>query len=247
MYLLKIIPRAIWKTWFVLNFVTGLLVLYPFFYITLSNRKFYPLAFKLKRFWAHWILFGAGIFYKTKREITNIPQPCVFCANHTSYIDIVLSYCLFDNYFVFMGKAELGKAPLFNIFFKDMNILVNRKSAVDSHRAYIRAMEEIVKGHSLFLFPEGTISKDGHLIPFKNGAFKLAIDKQVPIVPVTFLNNYRHLQNGGFFKAYGKPGILRTIVHKPIETKGLSEGDLLSLKTQIKGIIENDIKQHANR
>lgn len=243
---LKTIPRALWKTWFALNFAAGLLLLYPLFYLTLSNRKFYPLTFKLKRFWAHWILFGAGIFYTAKREIKKIPQPCVFCANHSSYLDIVLSYCLFDNYFVFMGKAELAKAPLFNIFFKDMNILVNRKSTVDSHKAYIRSVEEIVKGNSLFLFPEGTISKNGNLIAFKNGAFKLAIDKQVPVVPVTFLNTYKHLQNGGFFKAFGKPGLLRAIVHKPIETKGLSEQDLVSLKDQVRTLIENDIKEYAN-
>ncbi len=90
---------------------------------------------------------------------------------------------------------------------------------------------ELDKGHSILIYPEATISSFGKLLPFKNGAFKLAIEKQVPIIPVTFLNSWKFLQNGGFLKAHGKPGICRVVVHKPISTVGMTEKDLLSLKT----------------
>ncbi len=246
MNFLLIIPRALWKLLFILNFVLGLIVLYPLFAVFLTKKESYPRAFQLKKFWAHWILKVPGIFINVKYEIAPeaLPQPAVYCANHASYLDIVISYIIIPKYYVFMGKQELDKAPLFRIFFKDMNILVDRSSNTSSHRAFIRAGQEIEKGHSTFLYPEGGISSNGKPRGFKNGAFKLAIEKQVPIVPITYLNNWRLLQNGGFFKSMGGPGISRIIVHKPISTVGMTENDLLSLKTKVHEIISNELNNY---
>jgi 1-acyl-sn-glycerol-3-phosphate acyltransferase len=196
--------------------------------------------------WAAWILTIPGIFIKVNRKISKhkLPQPCVYIANHVSYLDIVASYLIIPNYFVFMGKQELDKAPLFRIFFKEMNILVDRKSNVGSHRAFLRAGKDIEEGNSVFLFPEGTISSNGALRGFKNGAFKLAIEKQVPIVPITFLNNWKLLQNGGFLKSYGKCGISRIVVHKPIPTVGMTENDLIHLRSQVHNIIQNELNNY---
>ncbi|MEO6903739.1 MAG: lysophospholipid acyltransferase family protein [Bacteroidia bacterium] len=241
---LFIIPRTLWKIIFLLNFGLGLIILFPLFYLFLSKRKWFPLVFKLQKFWARWILLIPGIFIKInwKTAKQNLPQPCIYCSNHVSYLDIVVSYIIIQNYFVFMGKQELSKAPLFSIFFREMNILVDRKSATSAHRAFLRAGRDIDEQHSVFLYPEGTISSAGELRGFKNGAFKLAIEKQVPIVPITFLNNWKILQNGGFFKANGRPGISSVVVHEPIITKGMTENDLVTLRTQVHTIIENDLK-----
>ncbi len=243
---LLIIPRVLWKTLFLANFVLGLIVLFPFFYFFLSNKKRFNYAFQLKKVWAAWILTIPGIFIKVNRKISKhkLPQPCVYIANHVSYLDIVASYLIIPNYFVFMGKQELDKAPLFRIFFKEMNILVDRKSNVGSHRAFLRAGKDIEEGNSVFLFPEGTISSNGALRGFKNGAFKLAIEKQVPIVPITFLNNWKLLQNGGFLKSYGKCGISRIVVHKPIPTVGMTENDLIHLRSQVHNIIQNELNNY---
>lgn len=243
----KIIPRTIWKVFFMINFAVGMIVLYPFFFILLFHRSTYPIAFKLKRFWAGWIITLPGIFPSVDWKIgkEKLPQPCVYCANHVSYLDIVMSYIVIPNYFVFMGKQELDKIPLFRIFFKNMNILVDRKSRVSSHRAFLRAASDIRKGHSVFLFPEGGIkSNTGKLMNFKNGAFKLAIERQVPIVPITFLNNWKLLQNGGFFKVHGSPGISRVVVHPPISTIGMTEQDLVSLRSKVHDIIKNDLEKY---
>jgi 1-acyl-sn-glycerol-3-phosphate acyltransferase len=64
---------------------------------------------------------------------------------------------------------------------------------------------------------------------FKNGAFKLAIDKQLPVIPITYTNNWKLLQNGGFFKAFGRPGIAKVIIHESISTIGLTDADLVHL------------------
>jgi len=242
---LLVIPRALWKFLFILNFALGLIILYPIFYIFLSNRKSFPKAFRLKKIWAAWILTIPGVFLSIKRRIpkSELPQPCIYCANHSSYLDIIVSYLVIPKYFVFMGKQELDKAPLFRIFFKEMNILVDRKSNLSSHRAFMRAGSEIDAGNSVFLFPEAGIRSSGKLAGFKNGAFKLAIEKQVPIVPIVYKNNFRLLQNGGFFKATGKPGISRVLVMEPISTIGMTEEDLVSLKTKVHNLIANELNK----
>ncbi len=243
MNILLLIPRTLWKCWLAVTFVIELVIFYPAFLVVLSKRERYDAAFSLMRFWAKMIFYCNGIFTRTRREIAmeNIPQPCIYVANHTSYLDIVACYVILSKYFVFMGKAELDNAPLFRIFFRDMNILVDRKSMVGSHRAFVRAGSDIDKGLSLFIFPEGTIDAKGNLRPFKNGAFRLAIDKQVPIVPITFKDNWKLLQSGGFFKVHGGPGLSRATIHRPIETKGMTQHDLVSLRSQVFDVIKNNL------
>ncbi len=240
-----IIPRALWKTFFILNFVVGLILLYPIFLVLLSKRKTYHGAFRLMRFWARWILIVPGVFVKVKREIPaeDLPVPCVYVANHSSYLDIVISYIVVPKYMIYMGKMEIEKAPLFRIFFRDMNIYVDRSSRTGSYKAFQTASERLQKGESVFIFPEGTIESKGRLKPFKNGAFRLAIENQVPIVPVTFKNNWKLLQNGGFFKSHGRPGVSKCVLHQPIPTKGMKEEDLISLRHNVREIILKTLKQ----
>lgn len=241
------IPRALWKLWFLLVFIFSFLFLYPFFFIFLSSKKWFGAAFQLLRMWAFFLAYTSGIFPSIKRETPSkkIPHPCVFVSNHISYLDIILSYVIIPRYFISIGKQELDKAPLFRIFFQRMNILVNRKSAKDSHRAFVRSCEEIDKGHSVLIFPEATISSKGILMPFKNGAFKLAIEKQIPIVPIIFLNNWKLLQNGGFLTSHGRPGIAKIFVKSPIETKGMTQIDLLPLRNKIHFIIAQSLQEKS--
>jgi len=195
---------------------------------------------------AKWITYLSGVYLKKIYQINpkDIPQPCVIVSNHASYLDIILSYFIIEKYFVFMAKLELNKAPLFNVFFKDMQISVNRESRSNSHKAFLRAGEEIDAGHSVFIFPEGTISSNGVLKPFKNGPFKLAVEKQVPIFPITFINNWKLLQNGGFFKSYGRPGISKAVIHAPIQTKGMTEENIVNLRTQVFTLINDTLKTY---
>jgi 1-acyl-sn-glycerol-3-phosphate acyltransferase len=200
------------------------------------------------RFWAHLLVYNTGLRYKVKYEIPLNPnQTYIYCSNHTSYLDIILSYCIIPFYFVFMGKQELEKAPLFNVFFKKMNILVDRKSRTGSHRAFVSAGKELDKNRSVILFPEGTISKEApKMRPFKNGAFRLAIDKQLPIVPITFYNNWRFLQDRAFLQGLSGPGVSHIYVHKPIETKGMTHGDMLMLKAMVHNKIESAMHKYSS-
>ncbi len=132
-----------------------------------------------------------------------------------------------------MGKAELRKVPFFRRFFDKMNISVDRKSRMDSHRAFLRAASDIEKGISITLFPEGTIHHNGPRIGrFKNGPFRLAIQAQVPVVPITFLDNWVLLPDD-FLKRVGHPGKSHVIIHDPIPTVGMTENDMEALKAKV--------------
>jgi 1-acyl-sn-glycerol-3-phosphate acyltransferase len=113
----------------------------------------------------------------------------------------------------------------------------------EAHRAFTRAGELLDAGISQVIYPEGTISSAGHLKPFKNGAFKLAVDKQVPIVPVANLNNWRYLQNGGFFKSFGRPGRPTIVVGDPIATTGLTDKNCTELREKVYTFIETELKK----
>ena len=239
------IPFAvIYKIWFLLYFVGTMVLLYPFFRILLSRKKWFPLVFKLKKFWAQLLCIGGGVMYEATYEAAlDTNKKYIFCCNHSSYFDIILSYCVLENYFVFMGKKELEKVPLFNIFFKEMNILVDRKSNMGSHKAFMRAGLELDAGNSIIIFPEGTISREApKLRPFKNGAFRLAIDKQVEIVPITYTNAWKRLQDMPFLQGKAGPGKVGVFVHAPISTVGLTEANQDELKQQVRNIIESKLK-----
>lgn len=194
------------------------------------------------------MLFDAGIITKVVRKV-QLPKNTayVICPNHCSYLDIVTTYVAINDYFHFMGKAELKNIPLFGHFFKEMNIPVDRSSIMSSHRAFVRASEDIDKGISVAIFPEATIPDHApHLKSFKNGAFKLAVEKQVPIVPVVYLDNWKIMPDGILRRmTAGRPGITRMVVHEPIETKGMTDNDIDSLKKKVHFILENTLKEYG--
>jgi 1-acyl-sn-glycerol-3-phosphate acyltransferase len=234
----------LWRCFFFTNAVITFFLFYPIFVVLLSRDKWFPVVFRLKKVWAHFILYPAGIFYKINyKKRLDRTHSYVICPNHTSYLDIMLIYISMPVYFHSMGKVELRKVPLFGKFFERMNIPVNRKSIKESHRAYLRAASDLDKGISINLFPEGTIHHNGpRMGRFKNGPFRLAIEKQIPIVPVTFINNWRLLPDD-YYRRVGRPGIARIVVHEPIETKGMTEKDLDRLKHQVFEIISGPLRE----
>jgi 1-acyl-sn-glycerol-3-phosphate acyltransferase len=236
--------RWLWRSLFFVNAVLTFFIFFPFFFVLLKNDQWFRYVFRLKKIWAHFILFPLLIFYRIEREWKPDPSRAyVFCPNHTSYLDIMLIYIGIPVYFHTIGKAELLKVPLFRRFFERMNIPVNRNSVTDAHRAFLRAASDLEKGISITLFPEGTIHHTGPWMGrFKSGPFRLAIEKQVPIVPVTFLNNWILLPDD-FRRSAGQPGIARVIVHPPVETKGLTLRDLGALQQQVYEIIDAPLRE----
>jgi 1-acyl-sn-glycerol-3-phosphate acyltransferase len=203
---------------FAVVFAVSLLLLFPIFYFFLKIEVNYPVVFKLKRIWAR--LLFLGFFSRIEVEgKEHIPEndSFIICPNHSSYLDIIAMYLVIDKLFIFMAKSELSQWPLFGIFFKTMDISVNRKSPINAAKAFIRAKRELDAGRNVVLFPEGTIPKDNpKLIPFKDGAFKMAFDSNKAILPITFTNNY-----GIIGALYGEklrvaPGKTKAIISAPL-------------------------------
>lgn len=244
---MSFVLRRIWCGWFFLSGFLFFLPLYPIFIILLSREDWFRYAWRLKKVWAHWILITTGIWYSIRKETEIDPkQAYIITPNHSSYLDILTANIAFPNYFHFMGKAELRNVPMFGIFFKRMNISVDRSSIKDSHKAYKRARNDIRKGISLAIFPEATIPAcSPELGPFKNGAFKLAIELQIPIVPMTFLDNWSIFPDNVNARMLLRPGFSRIIIHRPIPTAGLTENDANELRDRVRDIIRTALEKEG--
>lgn len=250
MNILRNILSVFWKLWFVIIFLITYVLLLPFFKVFLNDEKYFKKAIFTTKVWAISVLSSVGIFLDLKQESDlNENEAYIFCSNHTSYLDIILFHIILKNQFVFMGKKELGSTPIIKDFFKKLHILVDRKSQIASHRAYLKASEQIDKGISVIIFPEGTISREIPMMkPFKNGAFKMAMDKNIKIVPITFLNNWKLLQDAPLLKSRGGPGIARIIIHQPIDPKSFSGDDALEqLKSKVRSTIANELSVYYNK
>lgn len=237
--------RVVWKLFFFAVFVSTLTLLYPLFNYHLSNPERFPKAFRLMRTWAWWLLGVPGIWMRIDKRAPLPENPFIICPNHSSYLDIIAMYRVFKDYFVFMGKAEINTWPLFHIFFtKGMNISVDRKSSVGSHEAFERVKEEVDKGHNIVIFPEGTIPPHApQLKGFKNGAFKLAMEKNIPIVPVTFLTNWKRLQAGPALRNSGGPGPSKVVIHAPVYPKDYVDSGVTKMRQDIFDIIDAPLKE----
>ncbi|MBX7182284.1 MAG: 1-acyl-sn-glycerol-3-phosphate acyltransferase [Bacteroidia bacterium] len=234
--------RNIWRLVFFVNTFISLVPLYPFFLVWVNDEKHFRKAFRLKKVWAWLMLYPLGVRWIVEQEEELSDGPYVICPNHTSYLDIIVSYLTFPLYYHYLGKVELTRWFLFNIFFKKMNIPIDRENGKRAYSALDRAKKDLDKGISIAIFPEGTVSPNApELCRFKNGAFKLAIDKQVPVLPVTFINNWNILPGKNLSYKGGGPGRSKVIIHKPLLTTGMGEGDYEALKNQVIGIIENRI------
>ena len=238
-----------WKIYVFLIFTVLLLLLYPFYLMFLLIEKHFNKGFLLLRFHTGLLMYLSGIYVSVKnRHYIKKGQAYVITPNHSSYLDIVILYQTFTQYFVFMGKKSLATVPLFSIFFKKMNIPVDRKSRVDGKRAMDRCGEELEKGHSVVMFPEGTISANvPELLKFKNGAFKLAIEKQVPVIPITFFTNHKRLEMAGLFSGKAGPGVAKAVIHEPIPTVGMTEEDLDALRDKVYKIINDELIAYRRR
>lgn len=222
-----------------------MVLLYPIYFIILKQIKAFKTGFKIIRLHA-WMLSILGSIIVKIINRKNIPTsgPYVICANHTSFIDILCIYIAFEDFFIFTGKKEIEKWPLFNIFYTSgMNILVDRHSKKGAYDAFKKMSKVIDEGNSLMIFPEGTISKDApQLGDFKSGAFSVASKNEVPIIPVTFLNNWKLFQRGNLLKTNAHPGIAKMVIHPPVLTNDLTIKEKENLSNKIREIISNPLK-----
>jgi 1-acyl-sn-glycerol-3-phosphate acyltransferase len=237
------ILRQLHRIWFLFCIIFFFVLFYPFYYLTSRNERYYGVLNFFRKANSFLCSFFAGVFFSYHyEEKLDRDQTYIYCANHSSNLDIIIFCIMGHGKYHFMGKDELLNNPVLGIFFKTIDIAVNRDSKISAFRAFKKAGENLEKGMSLIIFPEGKI--DDHYPPklgeFKNGPFRLAIDKNIPLVPVSLANVWQINWDDG--SKYGsKPGICDIYVHKPIKTASMAADDSDTLKEQVYQLIDSKL------
>ncbi|MES2240736.1 MAG: lysophospholipid acyltransferase family protein [Bacteroidota bacterium] len=238
---IKIFFWILWRVWFYILMATPILIMFPFLFLSILSEKGYPYFFVMARIWARFILFGMGFYYKVESEQQIEPNKSyMIVANHTSMTDIMLMLAVVKNPFVFVGKQELAKIPLFGFFYKRTCILVNRSDSQSRMAVFTKAHKRIQRGFSVCIFPEGGVPDDESVLldHFKEGAFKLAIEHQIPILPISFGDNKKRFPYTLFA---GSPGIMRVKIHKEFDTTGKRHVDRKEVREKVRATIYSQL------
>ena len=217
-------------------------------YFIILNKNWYRKFYALGVLWADLILFFMGMIPSRNAKLKTKPNtPYIFVANHVSMLDVMLLVSTVrKNPLVFIGKKELKKIPIYGSIYKRTMILVDRSSNESKKQVFKQTNEKLKSGTSIAIFPEGTVPEINiELAPFKHGAFTIAIEHQVPIVPMTFLDNKKRFpwSFGGLIGgSKGSPGRLRVKIHDPIDTKGMIKEDRIKLSEDVRKLMLDDLR-----
>ncbi len=220
------------------------ILVWPVLYFLSRKPERFKYINGFRRFIIKASTFISGILFNVKyEEPIDWERTYIICSNHTSNLDVsAISIAAKDNH-AFIGKEELLSNMVLGFFFRTIDITVNPDSKISAFRAFKLAAEKLKAGISVIIFPEATIptTYPPRLHSFKNGAFRLAIELNIPILPITSVDTWKVLWNTG--SEYGsRPGICNIFVHKPIETAGLSIDDADTLRDEVHKLIEQKLE-----
>ena len=222
------------------------LILFPFLLIPIISPRQFQWIGIVNRWWAKLLFVFCFLPYRVECRSRLDPNTLyIFCPNHFSYLDIPTMGLTPVNT-IFVGKSEMEKIPLFGFMYRRLHITVNRASLKSKFNTLKNSFDALDAGKSLVIFPEGGITTrhPPHMGRFKEGAFRIAIEKQIPVVPVTITNNWIILPAGEFLLRQGN---VKVIFHEPIETHGLTLDSTDQLKQRVFKVIHDELKQYANR
>jgi 1-acyl-sn-glycerol-3-phosphate acyltransferase len=197
----------------------------------------------IMRMWARIFLLVTG----TRSVVEGIDKldpkaSYVFTGNHISAIEIPMMIALLPVSVRFLAKAELFKVPLLGGALTAIHMVkTDRKAGATAHRAINEQVDRVVEARlSLVIYPEGTRSPDAELKPFKKGAFRIAIDSGLPVVPVV-ISGAEKVWRPGSKLMYG--GKARLVIHDPIPTVGMGPGDIEALRDRVREVVAATYEQ----
>lgn len=235
--------RALYTGYGVVVFAVLFFIMLPFFLIPMYFPQHHRLVGILNRWWARLLFTFIGIpFFVEYRQKLDRTKTYIFCSNHFSYLDIP-TLGLVSHNTIFVGKTGIENIPVFGYMYGKLHITVDRKKLKSRYESLKKSMDAIEEGKNLVIFPEGGIvtKKDPVMAKFKDGAFRIAIEKQIAIVPVTIPFNWIILPPEEFLLRWHP---LKVIFHEPIETTGMTLDDADALKQKLFTIIEQELKRH---
>ncbi len=234
---LQYFMRRAYIIWAGLWWGLGFFLLFPFFCL---NIWFPFLRFSMPVLNQVWclIFFPAALLRTCTTGKKHLKRgPCIYVSNHASYLDIPLLTFVLPGFPAFMGKSSLAKIPMFGYMFGNLHIVVQRNSARGRAKAMQDALDCLRAGRSVVIFPEGGIHHriQPGLAKFKDGAFALAVQTGLPLIPVTICRNWYILPDDG--RWLPRPGVCKTIIHPPVVASGMSEKDVPELRNRCYSII----------
>jgi 1-acyl-sn-glycerol-3-phosphate acyltransferase len=231
----------VWKLYIAIVFFIFAIVLYPFFWCLQLKAAWRKFGFQIFILWS-WLL-RIFCFYPVRIKLNSpLPQaPFIIVSNHSSYLDIFLLPSILPSYpFAFLGKAEILKYPIVRTYFKALNIPVYRKDKTKAGQAFGQAKKAMEDGWSIVIFPEGTIPESNipQMLPFKNGAFRLAQSLNVPILPLTFSQNFHLFSDPTQILGPAHPGVVEVFIHPFISVEEISNSSIEQISEKCFQIIE---------
>lgn len=245
-FLSKVI-RVLYVIWASFWFIGIMLLILPFIVlasflgrITGGNVIYYFLWF-----WSRTWFPLVGMFVKkTYVGDHSDNSSMMYAVNHTSYLDAALAVGQVRLPFRPLGKIEMQKIPLFGFIYKHAVVTVDRSSARDRVLSVRKMIDTLKQGVSILIFPEGSTNTTGQpLMPFHNGAFKIAIETQTDIKPILFVDNIDRFPEGKGLLALN-PGRVRIVYLPAIPVKGLTIADQNTLKQQVYDVMEAALRQY---
>lgn len=241
---IKGIFGLLWKLYIALVFFIFAVLFYPFFWTLQLKESWRKSGFKIFILWS-WMMRIFCIYPVRYKLKSALPQaPYIIVANHSSYLDIFLLHSILPQHpFAFLGKAEILKYPIVRTYFKALNIPVYRKDKSKAGQAIVQAKKAVEAGWSIVIFPEGTISEENipQLLPFKNGAFRLAKDLNIPILPITFTQNFHLFSDPTIILGPAHPGVVEVYIHPFITPQEIAEQSIDALSQKCYQLIEQPL------
>ncbi|GAA0764111.1 lysophospholipid acyltransferase family protein [Clostridium sartagoforme] len=208
---------------------------------TKGERAAIDYSGKVGEDWARYTIhnaLGMNVTIKGKENIPNVP--CCYIGNHTSILDIPILIDSVGKCMGFVAKKEMVKAPVLGYWMSKYNCVpLDRENAREAIKVIRKGSENIKKGYSMAIFPEGTRSKNGELMEFKKGSLKLATMAKAPIVPVTIDGAYRAFEIDRKFK----PIDITITFSEPIYTENLSREEEKSLMEKVRLEIAKNLEK----
>ena len=241
-HLLRYLGQRLYTMWAVFWFIVPFVLIYPLQWFFSRRPDGGGVVHSLNRFWSTFSITMWGMHVKVVRESPGPnPRPCVYVANHGSYVDIMMLFKYIPGFLNMMGKDSLARVPVWGPLFGRVYITVDRASAVSRGRAMVAARRSLAAGKSIAIFAEGRISPTAgkELLPLVDGAFQMAIEAGVPLVPVGMPLNHMFMPDveKDLRVRFHR---LKIVFHPPISTAGLTLADIPALKQRVAEQLRGD-------
>lgn len=242
---MKRVLSKLYMVWCTVVFTMLMIILFPFFILPFifGERTGGIIAYFFIKVWATLFSLLTQIQYQfIDRKKIDRKQTYIYVCNHNSYLDTPGMVLALPGHFRPLGKVEMKKAPIFGWFYPYLVVMVDRSSVESRKRSIMEMKNKLRRGISIFIFPEGKMNCTSQpLNEFYDGAFRIAIETQTPVMPMVMLNSRKLMPRG---KPEMRPGTITTIFLDAVPTQGMQMTNLAGLKKQVYEMMKAKLEEN---